>query len=124
MDKVTVTDDGRLEYHHDDELMNRMYKAVWPSRNPEYDRIEAPMLAIVPDGGYHQSVPLDASDELRRAADQYWQEKLLPWIRQRTEIFRQAAPTARVVELDSPYHHIFIAQEDETVRAIIDFLAS
>jgi hypothetical protein len=82
------------------------------------------MLAIVPDGGFHQGVPLDAADELRRAADQYWQEKLLPWIRQRTEIFRQAAPTVRVVELDSPYHHIFIAQEDETVRAIDDFLAS
>jgi pimeloyl-ACP methyl ester carboxylesterase len=124
MDKVTVKDDGRLEYHHDDALMNRIYGAAWLSRNPEYDRIEAPMLAIVPDGSYHQGVPLDATDELRRAADQYWQETLLPWIRRRTEAFRQAAPTARVVELDSPYHHIFIAQEDETVRAIIDFLAS
>jgi hypothetical protein len=124
MDKVTVKDDGRLEYHHDDALMNRIYGAAWLSRNPEYEGIEAPMLAIVPDGSYHQGVPLDATDELRRAADQYWQGKLLPWIRRRTDAFRQAVPTARVVELDSPYHHIFIAQEDETVRAIIDFLAS
>jgi pimeloyl-ACP methyl ester carboxylesterase len=124
MDKVTVKDNGRLEYHHDDALMNRIYGAVWPSRNPEYEGIEAPMLAIVPDGSYHQSVPLDATDELRRAADQYWQETLLPWIRRRTEAFRQAAPTAWVVELDSPYHHIFIAEEDETVRAMVDFLAS
>jgi len=25
------------------------------------------------------------------------------------------------VELDSPYHHIFIAKEEETSRATIDF---
>jgi hypothetical protein len=35
----------------------------------------------------------------------------------------RAAPTARVVELDTPYRHIFIAQEDETVEAILNFLA-
>lgn len=124
MSKVTVKDDGGLEFHHDDELMNRIYKEAWSCRNPEYDRIKAPMLAIVPDGNYHQSVPLDAKDELRRAANYYWQEKILPWIRQRTAIFLQAAPTARVVELDSPYHHIFIAEEDKTAVAIQDFLAS
>jgi pimeloyl-ACP methyl ester carboxylesterase len=123
MDKVTIKDDGHLEFHHDDELMNRIYQAAWSSRNPEYDKVEAPMLAIVPDGNFHQGVPLDATDELRQAADRYWEEKLLPWIRQRTEAFRQAVPTARVVELDSPYHHIFIAREDETVKAINDFLA-
>jgi pimeloyl-ACP methyl ester carboxylesterase len=122
MDKVTIKDDDSLEFHHDDELMNRIYQAAWSSRNPEYDKVEAPMLAIVPDGNFHQGVPLDATDELRRAADRYWEEKLLPWIRQRTEAFRQAVPTARVVELNSPYHHIFIAREDETVKAINDFL--
>ncbi|NIM93906.1 MAG: hypothetical protein GTO18_09380 [Anaerolineales bacterium] len=80
------------------------------------------MLAIVPNGDFHQGVPLDATDELRRAADQYWQSTLLPWIRQRTETFRRAVPSARIVELDSPYHHIFIAKEDETVNAIVDFV--
>jgi pimeloyl-ACP methyl ester carboxylesterase len=123
MGKVTIKDDGRLAFHHDDALMNCIYQAAWSSRHPEYDKVEAPMLAIVPDGRFHQGVPLDATDELRRAADRYWEEKLLPWIRQRTEAFRQAAPTARVVELDSPYHHIFIAEEDETAKAINDFLA-
>jgi pimeloyl-ACP methyl ester carboxylesterase len=109
MNKVTIKGDGRLEFHHDDELMNHIYKAAWSSRNPEYDKVEAPMLANVPDGNFHQGVPLDATDELRRAADRYWEKKLLPWIRQRTKAFRQAVPTACVVELDSPYHHIFIA---------------
>jgi hypothetical protein len=46
----------------------------------------------------------------------------LPWLRARTEAFRQAAPDARVVELESPYHHIFIAEEDATVAAIEDFM--
>jgi pimeloyl-ACP methyl ester carboxylesterase len=122
MDRVEVKQDGRLEFRHDDGLMNRIYQAVWPDRDPEYDRVQAPMLAIVPDGSFHQAVPLDASDELRQAADRYWVEELLPWIRQRTETFRQAAPAARVVTLDSPFHHIFIAAEDETVRAINEFV--
>lgn len=122
LERVTVEDDGQLVFHHDDELMNRIYRTAWTSRNPPYGQVEAPMLAIVPDGETHQSIPLDATDELKQAANRYWQERLLPWIRQRTEVFRQAAPTARVVKLDSPYHHVYIAEEDETVGAILDFL--
>ena len=80
------------------------------------------MLAIVPDGDTHQAVPRGASDELRRDADRFWRERLLPWLRARTETFRRAAPGARVVELDSPYHHIFIAEEDATVSAIKEYL--
>jgi pimeloyl-ACP methyl ester carboxylesterase len=124
MDKVTTQNDGRLEYHHDDALMNRIYAETWSTRNPEYGKVRAPMLAIVPDGNFHPGVPQDAPDELRQAADQYWRHKLLPWIQQRTETFRRAAPTARVVEFDSPYHHIFLAQEDGTAEAIRDFLDS
>jgi pimeloyl-ACP methyl ester carboxylesterase len=122
MDYVALRDDGRVEFHHDDELMNHIYKAVWPRRDPEYGKVKVPMLAIVPDGNYHQGVPLDATDELRRAADRYWAEKIRPWIRLRTAVFRQAVPTSRIVELDTPSHHIFIAKEDETVKAIDEFL--
>jgi pimeloyl-ACP methyl ester carboxylesterase len=121
MDKIRIKDDGSLEFDHDDELMNQIYREVWPARNPDYARVEAPMLAIVPDGKTHQAVPLDASEEFKLAADHYWQEVLLPWIRQRTAAFRHTAPTARVVELDSPYHHIFLAEEDQTLQAINDF---
>jgi pimeloyl-ACP methyl ester carboxylesterase len=103
-------------------VMNRVYETTWPSRNPEYGEVEVPMLAIVPDGDFHPSVPLDAPDELRQAADQYWTERLRPWIRRRTEVFGQAAPTAQVLALNSPFHHVFIAKEDETVRAIEEFL--
>jgi hypothetical protein len=80
-------------------------------------------LAIVPDGDYHPSVPLNATDELQHAADRYWRDVMRPWIRQRTATFRQVAPAGRVIELDSPHHYIFIAEEDETVKAILDFLA-
>ncbi|NIV38671.1 MAG: alpha/beta fold hydrolase [Anaerolineae bacterium] len=122
MDKVTVEENGQIAFHHDDELMNQIYREVWPARNPDYGRVEAPMLAIVPDGHYHQGVPLDATEEFRLAADRYWEAVLLPWIRQRTAVFHHAAPSARIVELDSPYHHIYIAEEDRTLQAIQEFL--
>jgi pimeloyl-ACP methyl ester carboxylesterase len=120
---VAVQDDGRLEFVHDDDLMNRIYADAWSHRDPPYGQVTAPTLAIVPDGDYHPSVPLDATDELQRAADRYWRDVMRPWIRQRTAAFRQAAPGARVVELDSPHHYIYIAEEDATVEAILDFLA-
>jgi pimeloyl-ACP methyl ester carboxylesterase len=122
MEYVSVESSGRLMFHHDDELMNHIYATVLPDRDPPYDMVTAPTLAIVPDGNYHTSVPLDATDELVQAANRYWEQKLLPWIRQRTRTFRQAAPAAQVVELDSPHHYIFVAEEDETVRAIKGFL--
>jgi pimeloyl-ACP methyl ester carboxylesterase len=124
MDKVTIQHDDHLAYHHDDALMNSIYAETWATRNPEYGNVRAPMLAIVPDGNFHPGIPQDAPDELRQAADRYWRTKLLPWIRQRTETFRRAAPAARVLEFDSPYHHVFLAQEDETAQAILDFLDS
>jgi pimeloyl-ACP methyl ester carboxylesterase len=122
MNRVTIREDGRLMDHHDNELINSIYVGNWPNRDPDYGRVEAPMLAIVPDGGFHQAVPHVASEALRRGADRFWRARLLPWLRARTEAFRQAAPDARVVELESPYHHIFIAEEDATVAAIEDFM--
>lgn len=122
MNRVTVREDGRVEDHYDNALMNRIFAENWPNRDSDYGRVAAPMLAIVPDGNYHQGVPHDASDELQHDADRFWRDKVLPWLRARTEVFRSAAPEARVVELDSPFHHIFIAEEDATVATIEDFL--
>lgn len=124
MDRVTVRADGSLDYHHDDQPMNRIYHSTWPSRDPEYGEVTAPALAIVPDGEFHPGVPPDASAELQQAADEYWRAVLLPWIRLRTETFRNAAPAARIVELDTPHHHLFLAQEHETVEAMEGFFAS
>lgn len=89
---------------------------------PDYGAVAAPMLAIVPAGESHPLAPADASEELLRAANQYWIGQHLPWIRRRTQEFRSAAPDARVVELDTSNHTIFIAREDETVRAIFEFV--
>ena len=124
MDKVTVQADGSLSFHHDDEVMHRIYRSVWPSRNPEYGRVTAPQLAIVPDGDYYPSIPLDASAELQQAADEYWRAVLLPWIRLRTETFHKAVPSARIIELDTPHHHLFLAKEHETVETMEAFLVS
>lgn len=122
LEKAAIREDGTVQNQHDDALMNRVYETVWLGRDPEYGQVEAPMMALVPAGSYHQGVPAGATEELAQAADRYWRAKIVPWVRQRTEAFRQAAPSARVVLLDSPYHHIFLAEKDQTVRAIVDFV--
>ena len=120
LEYATIKDDGRIKDRHDDSLMNRLLFTVM-SLDPGYGQVEAPMLAIVPDGEFHPSVPPDAPDEFQQAADQYWKEKHLPWIRKRTEAFSQAVPTAQIVRFDSPSHQIFITTDDETLKAITDF---
>ena len=37
------------------------------------------------------------------------------WLQGRTDLFHEAAPSARIVELDTSNHTIFVAKEDETV---------
>lgn len=64
----------------------------------------------------------DASEELQRAANTYYVETFRPWIQRRTDLFRQAAPNATIIELDTSKHTIFVAKEDETVEAIFEFL--
>jgi pimeloyl-ACP methyl ester carboxylesterase len=121
LDKIAIRESGRVESLHDDELMDRIAVEIWPNRDPQYEKVKAPMLAIVPDGDYHHGLPPDTTGELRRTADRYWQDRVRPWIRQRTATFRISAPSARIVELDAPNHLIFIAKEDDTVVAIREF---
>lgn len=73
---------------------------------------------------YHPNVPLDASDDIQKIANKYWQERVLPFIQETIKSFCQTAPKARVVELDTPNHRTFMAKEDETVEAIFDFLST
>jgi hypothetical protein len=123
MDRVTILDDGKLEYHHDDALMNRILNTVFPPY-PRYDRITVPQLAIVPNGDFHPSAPPDAPEALCRAADEFWLAVLRPWIRLRTTTFQASAPAAKVVTINTPFHHILHAKEDKTVRVMVDFLTS
>ena len=100
-----------------------MFAGLGAGATPEYDAVAAPMLALVLAGTSHPLTPPDASAELRTTLDAYWTSTFLPWVQRRTQEFRDAAPSARIVELDTSNHTIFVAREDETVRAISDFLA-
>jgi len=121
MEKVKVHEDGHIEETADYALFGQIWKSIEP-QCPDYGRIKCPILAIVPDGNYHPSVPLDASNELRDNANKYWNEKYLPSIREKTKAFQQMVPSSRVVEWDTPHHRIFMSKENETVQAIFDFL--
>jgi pimeloyl-ACP methyl ester carboxylesterase len=120
LEYATIKDNGCVIDRHDDKLMNSMLITAI-SQDPDYRMVEAPMLAIVPDGDTHPSLKPDTPDELSRDVNQYWKANNLPWIRKRTQAFLQAAPDAKILTLDSPSHQIFITMEDETVSAINDF---
>jgi pimeloyl-ACP methyl ester carboxylesterase len=122
LENVKIHDDGHVEEIADYELFGQIWKAIEP-QYPDYKNIKCPILAIMPLGDYHPSVPLNASDELRNNANKYWKEKYLPSVQEKTKIFLQTVPHSRVVELDSPNHRIFMSKEDETVQAIFDFLS-
>jgi pimeloyl-ACP methyl ester carboxylesterase len=101
----------------------KLFAGLGANSKPDYGSVRAPMLAIVPAGRDNPFVPDEATTEVRHAANRYWVDRYLPWHRRRTETFREAVPHARVVELDTSNHTVFIAREDETVCAILDFLS-
>jgi len=121
LEYVRISADGRVEETRDEELFRQIWKEV-SSKRPEYDKVNCPILAIMPVGHYHPHVPVDASYDIQQKADKYWQEKVLPFTQEKINSFRQTAPEAKVVELDTPIHRIFTAKEDETVEAIFNFL--
>lgn len=121
LEYVKISDDGRIEETRDSEFFSRIWKEIEP-HYPEYEKVKCPILAITPVGHYHPGVPLDTSEDIQKAANKYWQERVLPFIQETIKSFRQSAPTAHIVELDTPNHRVFLAKEDETVRAIFDFL--
>jgi hypothetical protein len=100
MEYITIKDDGSVEDTRDNELLNGIYLDIW-SQLPVYREADVPMLAIVPDGNYHPGTQLDATDDLRKKADQYWKDTLRSWIRAQTSAFQQEVPQAQVVTLDS-----------------------
>jgi hypothetical protein len=82
------------------------------------------MLAVVPNGKFHPGFPIGTDDELRRIADEYWLKISLPWLQQRTAVFRQMAPDATIIGIESPEHRIYLAAEDDTLQAMDEFLVS
>jgi pimeloyl-ACP methyl ester carboxylesterase len=116
---------GRPVYDlHGYNVSNKMLAGLGPHREPAYGDVKAPTLAFVRAGATNPLVLPDASEELERAANIYYVQNSLPRIRRQTELFREAAPNATVIELDTSNHTIFIAKEDEIVEAIFEFLPS
>lgn len=105
-------------------VTRQMHEGLGPHRDPAYGGVRAPALALVLGGTTHPFLPPDASEELQRAANTYYVESFRPRIQRRTDLFRQAAPNATIIELDTSNHTIFVAKEGETVEAIFDFLLS
>jgi pimeloyl-ACP methyl ester carboxylesterase len=105
-------------------VTQQMNDGLGSRRNPSYGDVKAPQLAFVPVGAVHPFLPSDASDELVRAANAYRAKHWLPWINRRTALFRQAAPDACIIELDTSNHTIFVAKENAVVETIFEFLAN
>jgi pimeloyl-ACP methyl ester carboxylesterase len=103
-------------------IVAKMDEGLGLHRNPNYGSVQAPSLALVLSGATNPFLPPNASEELQRAANAYYVESVRPWLQRRTDLFRRAAPTASVIELDTSNHSIFIAKQDETVGAILDFV--
>ncbi len=103
-------------------IVAKMLEGLGPHREPAYGDVKAPALALVLGGTTHPFLPPGASDELARAANAYYVESFVPRIRRRTDLFREAAPDATVIELGTSNHTIFVAREDETIEAIFEFL--
>ena len=122
LEDLTIKDGRVVDDLHGQVVSKKMFAGMGLHSHPAYGEVKVPMLAIVRGGSTHPFLPPDASGELERSANAYYVEKFRPHIQRRTALFREAAPKARIVELDTSNHTLFIAKEDETVDAILTFL--
>jgi pimeloyl-ACP methyl ester carboxylesterase len=103
-------------------IVAKMEAGLGAQHDPAYGDVAAPALALVLGGTTHPFLPSDAPERLRRGGNAYYVEHWVPRIQRRTDLFRQAAPHAQIIKLDTSNHTIFVAKEDETVAAMRDFL--
>lgn len=88
---------------------------------PEYDRVQAPALAIYSVENEDYLLPADATSELRAAHARFQAEVLGAWRRQSMEQFRSGVRNGNVVEMDAG-HHLFLHRPGEVLRLVRDFL--
>jgi pimeloyl-ACP methyl ester carboxylesterase len=103
-------------------VYERMREGLGDHRNPKYEDIRVPSLAIVPVGKTHPFVMPGLAQEMKQAIDGFYAEHFYPWVMRRTESFLRAVPDATVVGLDTSNHTIFVAKEAETAGAILEWL--
>ena len=119
---LTIVDGRPVIDGHGGVVGEKMRAGLGQHANPAYGDVAAPALALVLGGRNNPFLPPNAPAELERTANAYYVETFLPWVQRRTGLFREAVPDARVIELDTSNHTIFVAKEDETVEAILDFV--
>lgn len=122
LEDLTVKEGRPVIDGHGSVVGAKLIEGLGSGRHPAYGDVKAPTLAMVRRGTTHPFLPPDASEEVERAANAYYVEKFQPWVQRRTDLFREAAPEASVIELDTSNHTIFVAKEDATVEAIFAFL--
>lgn len=88
---------------------------------PEYDRVQAPALALFSVESEDYWLPVDATPELRAAHARFQAEVLGAWRRQSMEQFRSGVRNGRVVEMDAG-HHLFLHRPDEVLQLVRGFL--
>lgn len=91
---------------------------------PEFDRVEAPMLAL-----YAESTTADAFPWLANGTAEYaranavFADRIRPMLLEERERFTRAAPRARIVAFRA-HHYLFLSHPHETERHVRAFLAA
>lgn len=95
----------------------------WPSYSPDFSKVACPTLAFyaLQDG---PPVPPNASEEVRQRANEYWQTRWLPTVRQMIAKFRRESVAGRVVILDNASHYMFRDREADVLREMNEFYYS
>lgn len=117
---AAVAADSREEFER--ERTNRAqygrFYAAAAASAPDYTRIKAPILAIYAETSRCPFLPPHADADLRRKADAYHRQVIVPWTEASIRELRVAQPAATIIEMPETQHHLFI-QYPERVASLI-----
>ena len=96
------------------------------SYSPDFSKLESPALAFYAMQHRNPMIPQNATEDLRRRSEEFWQTKWIPMVQRIVEKFRRETPNGRVVIMEDASHYMFRDREDrdEIVQEMEKFYAS
>ena len=115
-DLVEVQPDGSVQLHVSDSIMAAFFSTLFDFR-PDYEAIQAPILAFFADQYPDGFMEVSAPDTLREKVEHWHREFYQPWQEEALRRFREGAPEARIVMLNRTSHSALPFERRDTIVA-------
>jgi pimeloyl-ACP methyl ester carboxylesterase len=120
---VDILEEGNVIEKFRLEHFNKMIEAYLES-NPDYTRIQCPVLCFVAIEFEHPDIKNSMDKELVKKSNEYWNTTNNKWKLDSAEQLVENAGNVNLIKFEDAHHYFFIDQEEKTAQIMREFLIS